>query len=755
MLIEKCTLEYPQKYGEKLVKDVKKWGDWVLEEARKELEEFYPADVEEKKTALGKTRTESISVGYIWARTIRCQNPSCEAEIPLMRQYWLAKKPGKQITLYPYVSGKQVKYKIVGTGYEPMPDGFDPEKGSVSKAIATCPVCGGVTEAKDVRKQFQQGRSGQRMIAVVLTRREESGKKYRIATEKDLEIYKRAEKRLVEKSAELENEWGINPVPDEIIPTPCHEVDRPPMYGMRTWGELFNNRQKLALITFTQKVKQAHKEMLRQKYEEEYAKAVTSYLGLNLDRIAAYCSLLGYWHVSREIVSPAMQRQALVMVFDYVENNTLTEFFSWDTNLDWILKVIPHCSRSSKNAIISQSSATSLPFQDNFFDAIFTDPPYYDNVAYSYLSDFFYVWLKRSMGDLHPDLFSTPATPKKEEIVAYKHDRPWEEAKAFFENLLGKSFKEIYRVLKPDGVAVIVYAHKTTEGWETVINALLDSGLVITASWPINTEMQSRLVARESAALASSIYIVARKIEKQGTGFYPEVRSQLVSYLNEKMQRLWNEGISGGDFFISAIGAGIEVFGKYEKIMDYEGNVIHADKLLEDIRSISTDYAVRQILHNGFASEISPLSRFYVLWRWNYKDARVPFDEARKLASSIGINLEKEWNKGFIVKEKEFIKVLGPRERSIDDLEKSGELIDVLHHVLLLWESGEKDALIKRLTKSYGNSEAFYRVAQAVSECLPIDSKEKKLLEGFLSGRERIKDEIKESKGQGKLDKWS
>jgi len=405
VLIEKCTLEYPQKYGEKLVKDVKKWGDWVLEEARKELEEFYPADVEEKKTALGKTRTESISVGYIWARTIRCQNPSCEAEIPLMRQYWLAKKPGKQITLYPYVSGKQVKYKIVGTGYEPMPDGFDPEKGSVSKAIATCPVCGGVTEAKDVRKQFQQGRSGQRMIAVVLTRREESGKKYRIATEKDLEIYKRAEKRLVEKSAELENEWGINPVPDEIIPTPCHEVDRPPMYGMRTWGELFNNRQKLALITFTQKVKQAHKEMLRQKYEEEYAKAVTSYLGLNLDRIAAYCSLLGYWHVSREIVSPAMQRQALVMVFDYVENNTLTEFFSWDTNLDWILKVIPHCSRSSKNAIISQSSATSLPFQDNFFDAIFTDPPYYDNVAYSYLSDFFYVWLKRSMGDLHPDLF--------------------------------------------------------------------------------------------------------------------------------------------------------------------------------------------------------------------------------------------------------------------------------------------------------------------------------------------------------------
>ena len=152
---------------------------------------------------------------------------------------------------------------------------------------------------------------------------------------------------------------------------------------------------------------------------------------------------------------------------------------------------------------IFMASATELPFPDNYFDAVFTDPPYYDNVPYSYLSDFFYVWLKRAIGDLYPELFSTPLTPKSKEMVAYTNNRSWEEAKEYFENMLSQSFKEIHRILKPNGIAVIVYAHKTTSGWETLINSLLDSGLVITASWPINTEMKARLRTKESTVLAS------------------------------------------------------------------------------------------------------------------------------------------------------------------------------------------------------------------------------------------------------------
>ncbi|MCS7131087.1 MAG: hypothetical protein NZ872_06690, partial [Archaeoglobaceae archaeon] len=185
-------------------------------------------------------------------------------------------------------------------------------------------------------------------------------------------------------------------------------------------------------------------------------------------------------------------------------------------------------------------------------------------------------------------------TPKSKEIVAYYHENGYEAGKKRFEEMLKKAFKEIHRVLKPNGVAIIVYAHKSTEGWETLINSLLDSGLVVTASWPINTEMRARLIAKETAALASSIYIVARKIERQKIGWFNEFRDEIKSYLFKKLEKLWKEGISGADFFISAIGSSIEVFGKYEKVLDYEGNVVRAEKLLEVVREIVTDYAVRQ-----------------------------------------------------------------------------------------------------------------------------------------------------------------
>ena len=401
--------------------------------------------------------------------------------------------------------------------------------------------------------------------------------------------------------------------------------------------------------------------------------------------------------------------------------------------------------------IIQQASATSLQYPDNFFDAVFTDPPYYDNINYAELSDFFYVWLKRTVGHLYPDLFSTPLVPKSQEIVANPiRQGSSEKAKEFFETMLKKSFREIHRVLKPNGIATIVYAHKSTEGWETVINALLDSGLVVTSAWPINTEMQSRLLAKESAALASSIYLVARKIERQPTAFYNNVKDEIKNYLNQRLEQLWQEGISGPDFFISAIGSAIEVFGKYEKVMDYEGNIIRADKLLMDVRKFATDFAIHQILHNGFGADISPLTRFYVLYRWEYGDMKVHFDEARKLAISCEIDLAEEWNKNhFIKKEKEFIKVLGPHSRSLNDFSelRLNELIDVLHYAVLLWKDGKKEDMIRVLKNTgYGLRDVFYRVAQAISETLGPESKEKQLLEGFLVGRKNLEEKLKSIK---------
>lgn len=816
-LILKCTLEYPQKYGKPtiikvkanyfgqemieeqtvnpLLEDVKKWENWVLEEAKREIGQFYPPDPD-----------GSVPVGYLWARTIPCQNPACGAEIPLMRQFWLAKKDKKKVSLFPYVEDAQVKFKIVGTGYDEMPADFSPENGTVARAVAVCPVCGAVVDDKTTRRLFQEGLAGQRMVAVVLHKPGMNGKRYRVATIDDLEVFKEAEKYLAEKRAKLINEWGMDPVPDE--PTPegkgrgAERAFSVRNYGLNEWGDLFNPRQKLALIAFIEKVREAHKRMVGQPspvdneeeinedfktsedaystshtiyYDEEYAKAVASYLALGVNRQVDYNSTLCIWAVAGEFIAHTFGRQALPMVWDYFELNPWSEATGdWNSAMNWILRVLDHCSqiplqltRTSGDAYptnprpltltVTQSSATSLPHPDNFFDAVFTDPPYYDNVPYSYLSDFFYVWLKRMVGDLYPELFSTPLTPKKDEIVAYSHGPGgFEEGKQYFESMLKKSFQEIYRVLKPDGIAVIVYAHKSTQGWETLINSLTSCGLIITGAWPVNTEMKARLRAKESAALASSIYIVARKIQRQPTGFYLEVKEELKKHLNEKLHRLWEEGISGADFFIATIGSAIEVFGKYEKVMDFEGNIIRADKLLDDVRDMATDYAVRQILHNGFTGEISDLTRFYVLWRWNYAEAKVSFDEANKLAQSCGIDLAREWGKnGFIRKDKEFIRVLGPQARvgqpsvgqpsrlTTDNLGDSQELIDVLHLVLLLWEKSRREEMIKVLLESgYGKSEAFYRVAQAVSETLPVESKEKKLLDGFLTGRERVREEV-------------
>ena len=763
VLILKCTLEYPQKYGKPkevredwgllkgsssknpLLEDVKKWGNWVLEGAKKEIGRFYPREED-----------GSIPVGYIWARTIPCQNPSCGAEIPLMRQFWLAKKKNKKVALKPFVNNETVEFEIVGQNNDFSTD-FDPSKGTVSRAVATCPVCGGMVDANTTRRLFQEGKAGQRMVAVVLHHPKKKGKIYRIATEKDLEVFKEAGEYLEEKRAKLMEEWGVDPVPDE--PTPegkgrgAERAFSVRNYSLNTWSDLFNFRQKLALITFVEKVREAYKKIIEEGYEGKYAKAVVSYLALGVDMTAAFTNTLARWENTSEAIKQLYSRQALPMLWDYAEVNPFSSSSgSFEAGWGYYFKVMEHCSQTySIPATITQSSATSLPYIDDYFDAVFTDPPYYDNVPYSYLSDFFYVWLKRTVGDLHPELFSTPLTPKSKEIVAYTQNRTWEEAKIFFEENLKKSFQEIHRVLKPDGITTIVYTHKSTSGWETLINSLLDSGLVITASWPIHTEMKARLRARESAALASSIYFIARKMERKETGWHNEVKEEIKKHIYKKLERLWQEGISGADFFIAAIGSSIEIFGKYEKVMDYEGNIIRADKLLGFVRNVVTDYAVRQILHNGIAGELSPLTKFYLLYRWTYKEAKVHFDDARKLAQSTGIDLPKEWHKGFIRKEKEFIMVLGPQDRDLKEVENN-EVVDVIHRALILWKEGKREEMKKVLADGgWGNKDAFYRVAQAISETLPLESKEKKLLDGFLSGKEKILSEMKDRTVQRRL----
>lgn len=755
VLILKCTLEYPQKYGRAkrklkdnfgteyeeeynpLLEDVKKWGNWVLEEAKKEIGKFYPQE-----------KDGSIPVGYIWARTVKCNNPSCGVEIPLVRQTWLAKKENKKIALKVIPNKNKIEFKIC----EGRDIDFDPEIGTISRAKVICPCCKSGLSDKEVKKQFQSvgqasclSKAGQRMIVVVLHHPKQSGKRYRLATEKDLEIFREAEKYLEKKRKELFDKWGFEPVPDEETPEGkgrgAERAFSVRNYGLNKWGDLFNSRQKLALITFVEKVRESHKKMIEEGYDNEYAKAVVSYLGLGIDRLADKNSVLCRLISQTEAIGYTYGRQALPMLWDYFEMNPMEHPSGWDTILEEITSNIKHCV-SFKNIPVSvtQSSVISLPYPDNYFDAVITDPPYYDNVPYSYLSDFFYVWLKRTIGDLYPDLFSTPLTPKSEEIVAYSHgEGGFEGGKKFFEDMIAKSFGEINRVLKPEGIACIVFAHKSTEAWETIINALFNSGLYLTASWPLHTEMKARLRAQESAALASSIYMVCRKRTENNTAYFSEIKSQIEERIKEKLDQFWNEGIGGSDFFISAIGPAMEVFGKYEYVESYSGEKISAKDLLEYIRKIVSEYALSKILKSPQLSGIDEDTRFYLLWRWTYNSAKIHFDDARKLAQAVGIEITEKWSDGFIKKESEFIYVLSAKERGtkFTEREKFETLIDVLHSCLIYWENNDKKKISEILDKTGNlNNNNFWQVAQAISEVLPEGDKEKQMLQGFLYGKE-------------------
>jgi len=777
VLILKCVLEYPQRYakpesvsvlplpprlaeeaagprqgfffgetdGEEkspLLQAVQAWGRWVLEEARRELQQFYPTDPD-----------GSIPVGYIWARTLPCQNPACGAEIPLMRQTWLAKKPEKKVALrlIPNHAVKRVDVEIV----EEKNINFDPDEGTVTRAHVRCPLCGGTMDDRTTRRLFREGKAGQRMMAVVLHHPNRPGKRYRLPTEHDLEAYNAAEQALGEKRRKLWEEWGMDPVPDE--PTPigggpgAERAFSVHKYGLTRWGDLFNSRQKLGLITFAEKVRQAHAQMLSQGADPDFAKAVATYLAITFNRLADKNANLVVYNVVGEKIEHVFGRQALPMVWDYVEVNPFTDV-GWPNMQEWVELVIAHLTRIppvEDLPQVKQGSATELPYPNNFFDAVITDPPYYDNVPYADLSDFFYVWLKRVVGDLYPDLFATPLTPKSQEIVdslellrgmskeKAKQAGALVKDKEDFAKMLTQSFREIHRVLKPDGIAVIVFAHKSTAAWETIIAALLSAGLYMTASWPVHTEMQARLRAQESAALASSIYMVCRKRTTEEIGDYNQVRREIERRVREKLAQFWEEGIRGADFFMSAIGPAVEVFGRYARVEKLSGEEVTVTELLEYVRRVVAEFALERILGRADLGGVDALTRFYLLWRWTYNHARVLFDEARKLATGTGVELTEHWGPGGLVaKDGEYVRVRSPMERAKDERfaarKEFRTMVDALHWAAALWMAGRATELREHLAATYGGNEVFWQVVQALSEVLMEGDKERQILQGLL-----------------------
>jgi len=689
-IIELATLVYPQKYGKPdktkkgcsedgtwagLAKEVKYWGKWVIEKVKEEIGDLYPVirkgpfiKQEEQIELEGFSKRPKqktlkfeevlIPVAYLWTRTVKCKNPNCQAIVPLLRQTWLCKKKNSFIALKvePDTKTKKPKFTIVSsnknTEKEAIKDfGFNPSNFSRG-GNAECIFCRTICDSDYVKAEGRAKRIGRQLMAVVCTKKGYRGKVYLAPNEipkdfipDDEEIWQRIE--------ELCKEMGLI-VPEEPLPHFKDDEDyqrgtlgfgvQP--YGITKWKDLFIPRQLFCLLIFTKCIRDAHKEILSKRYGEEQAKAIMCYLGCTIDRLSDYLSNVCIWHVTKELVAHTFGRQAIPMVWDFVEVNPFGKASGGiEGALEWIVKVIENIDGIENVASVIRGSATQLSYDKEFFDAVITDPPYYDNVPYADLSDFFYVWLKRSIGFLYPEHFSSELTPKKSEIVAdsKRYENSKEKAKQAYEEMMFKAFKEAHRVLKPNAPLVVIYAHKTTAGWSTLVEALRKAGFVIIEAWPLETEMPERLRATQSSALASSIFLVARKREEKRIGSYEnDVYPELEKIIKERVDTLWKWGITGADLLIASVGAGLKAYTQFDKVELANGEEVKSDKFLQDIEGLVQEFIDEKLygVSRKGLSQIDVITRFYVRWRSIYGKAEVDAGEAIVFAYPWRIELD-------------------------------------------------------------------------------------------------------------------
>jgi putative DNA methylase len=443
-------------------------------------------------------------------------------------------------------------------------------------------------------------------------------------------------------------------------------------------------------------------------------------------------SSLGTWINVGEKIGHAFARQALPMVWDFAElapfggasGNATDRLANTALAIDKFVEV-------SLPATVNRGSATALPWANSSFDAVITDPPYYDNVSYANLADFFYVWLRRCIGDRYPEHFATEATPKKSEAVAEasRHEGKKEKAREAYELKMAQAFGEANRVLKPGGQMIVVYAHKTTLGWSTLVDSMRQAGFTVTEAWPLDTEKPGRTLAMESAALASSIFLVARKREGAETGSYEdEVRPELEKIVRERVDSLWKMGITGADLVIAAVGAGLRAYTRFSRVEYHNGEEVPAEKFLAEVEGVVLETLLEKIFGmpgSGVAAVDGP-SRFYVLWRYAYKAAEMQAGEA--IVFTYGQNVELDGQKGLstgrhalVEKKKGKYRLRDFTERGEDEKlglpevgGASASLIDALHRILWLVENQPRN-LNRFLDEARLDRERLRLVAQALA----------------------------------------
>ncbi len=736
-LILRATCEFPQKYGRPgtrmaiaeefgllvkrdipvpnvLVHDFEYWANWVLGRVRQKIEHLYPA---------GKDGRPVLA--YLWARTTPCSNPSCQGQIPLLRSLAVrSKAPKVALTLDVDRQQKRISFCIAKGDAIARMQGTKRARGP-----AICPYCDQPTSEKEIRAAGRDGRMGEQMVCAVV--QGTAGKDYRAVEDIDLDGFAIAGTIEVESPSERipEKQWNVKTW----------------LYGMNTWGALFNRRQLVAMQTFVASLHEALEVMEQAIPDKNYRLALGLYLGLWLDRVAVFNNSFTRWRSSHQKSETPFGGQAIPMIWDYTEVNPLASSSGTaSTQLRYMLKVIER-ERTANGSSITEptvllGNAASLPLGSDIAHCVVTDPPYDDAIAYGDLSDFFYVWLKRSVGSLFPEVFATPLTPKADEATSlrHRHDGSLERARIHYRRLLKESFSEALRLVREPKLVTVMFAHQSTNAWTALISALFEAGLSPNATWPIATEMPKTALALGTASLETSVTVACRPRAVGSAVSFKQVRNEIADVVRHSVKRFWSYGFRGADLIVACYGPAVGVFGKYERVEKADGTPIGIPELLDLAKQ-----AARDAIAGEFRGD--NLSTLYYVWANLYGATEQAWDDARLVVQIGGDQdnaMEVARGHGLFVVDgpKCRLAVLGDRaDRAGLGSDQNPPHIDALHRCMLLWKEEKRRDLVEYLVeRDFLEDRPFWKLAQALFEVLPRDLEDWKLVSTLLGERQAL-----------------
>ena len=678
--------------------DVEYYANKLLKEVQSEVGCLYPNDKD------GVT-----PIAYYWTRTAKCSNPSCGADVPLLKQFYLANLPKKKIYLSPVINGKNIDFEIKKGKCDLTPWN---KRGNM-----TCPCCGNITNVNDIKEQSKRGKLGERLLAIINDGK--GGKSYQLPDQKTQEI--------INKGVPTTER------PQEFLPIGYNQAFPLCSWGYSHWGEIFSDRQIFMLSKWIEKFNSLKEYLLRQ--NKEYNKVVITYLALWIDRIAIANTSFGVYHTGRENLERIMSRQSISMTFDYPESNPFCEKSgSAHNQLEWILRYIESESLGQFSANFSNaSSGEKGQFDKKALTAVVTDPPYYDAIGYADCSDFFYVWLKRTLGDLYPLTFATPQTPKADECTAIKHHHhdSIEEAKRHFESKLTSIFDAIET--QTSEVVSIMFAHQSTEAWTTLCNSILDARMNITGSWPMDTEMQGALKT-EMAFLESSVTVACRPSERKGFGDYKEVKKDIEDKVSKEVESLYELGFRGADLLTACFGQAVSEFGRYKIVEKADGSEVLVGELLEMARNAAFDALLKGVQGDDY-------TKFYIGWLQLNGIGETNFDDATKF-TRVGVNVDindikhkrlliLEGNRMHLAMAKEHLS-----SSSTEGLRPSDTLISQAHRAILLYRQSDRGQILSFVRDIAPDSTSpLWRLLATLKELLPA-GEDAKDVQGFLQNAE-------------------